>query len=214
MTPSDIETAARRAYNAVGDTYWSEAEIMSLIYFAQMALVEAGLVIERTYSTSTVANQLEYDYPSQLTIIKRVEYNGAKLTPIDFREDDMLTLSNSTTTDSGTPAYYYIWNETLHLRPIPSAVGTLKIFGYAEPQTVTITSTLEVPTYFHPSIVDFVIKEMVIKDSNFNAYDRYNQRWEMALEKAKKYRARKKRGDGFAVVKNEDLTAVTLLGRI
>jgi hypothetical protein len=214
MTPTEIETAARRAYNAVGDTFWSQDELLCLMYQAQMLLVDMGLVIERIFSSSTVASQREYDYPTNLIALKRIEYDGAKLAPIDFREDDALTLDNAATTDSGTPQYYSIWNETLFLRPIPDAVGTLKIFGYVEPQALSITSNLEVPSKFHPAIVDYLLREMVIKDSNFTAYDRYNARWDRHLVDARKWSARKKRTDGNAVVKNEDILSVTLLGRV
>jgi len=214
MTPSEIEQAARRAYNAVGDTFWSEDEIMNLIYFAQMALVTAGLVIERTFQASTVASQREYDYPTQCIAIKRLEYNGTKLAPIDFREDDAITLDKSNTTGTGTPYYYSIWNEVIMLRPIPDAVGTLKIYAYTEPQQVTNLSTLEVPTMFHPGIVDYVIKEMVIKDGNTRSYQVYMDRWFLHLERATRWQAKKKRKDGNAVVKNEDNLSVTLLGRV
>lgn len=214
MTPQEIETAARRAYNAVGDSFWASAEIMDLIYFACMELVDAGLIIERTYTTSTVADQREYDYPSQAIAIKRLEYKGAKLAPIDFREDDAITLDNASTTDTGTPLYYSIWNEVIFLRPIPSEAQTLKIYAYVEPQTVSLTSTLEVPTKWHPDIVNYVIKEMVLKDGNTQVYGAYDIRWQKALERVRKWQARKKRTDGNAVVKNEDVLSVTLLGRV
>ena len=214
MTPLEIETAARRAYNAVGDSFWSEAEIMNLIYFAEMQLVEAGLVIERTFSSSTVVSQREYDYPTQAIGIKRLEYAGTKLVHIDFREDDLLTLDNAGTTSTGTPSYYSLWDQTIYLRPIPDAIGALKIFAYVEPQVVTLLSTLEVPTQYHPSVVDFVIKEIVLKDGNFKAYREYEGRWLMALEKVKRWSSKKKRIDGNAVVKNEETLGRSFVGRL
>lgn len=214
MTPTEIETAARRAYNSVGDTFWSSEEIMNLIYFAQMELVREGLIIERRYTTNTVADQREYDYPSQLLSIKRITYDGEKLTPIDFRDDDEITLYDEDTTDSGEPKYYSIWNETILLRPIPSSVAELKIYGYSEPQEVSITSTLEAPTLFHPRIVDFVVKEMVIKDSNFKAYDIYNNRWEKALIQARQWKVTKKRQDANAIVKNVDAVGTYYTGKL
>jgi hypothetical protein len=212
MTPTEIETMARDAYNAVGDKFWSQSEIFNLIYAAMMGLVEKGLVIERTFSASTVASQQEYDYPTNAIAIKRVEYDGAKLQHIDQREDDAITLNDAATTNEGTPYYYQTWNEVIILRPIPDSVGTLKIRAYVEPTVPTVSSTLEVPTQHHLKIVDFVVREMVAKDQNWNAYDRYDARWQEHLQTVMRWAAKKKRGDKFAVVKNVDTLTESLLG--
>lgn len=214
MTPAQIETAARNAYNSIGDTFYGSDEIMQLIYFACMELVDAGLVIERTFTADTVISQREYDYPSQAIGIRRITYNGDKLDPIDFSEDDTITLDDAETTNTGTPKYYSIWNEIIYLRPVPDAVQEMKVFAYVEPQEITNLSTLEVPTKFHPGIVDFVLKEMVLKDGNFRSYDKYEARWQNNLVGVKKWTAKKKRTDGNAVVKNEELMNTRIVGRV
>src|SRR3990167_6725804 len=214
MTPQQIETAARNRYNAIGDNFWSQAEILDMIYLAMLELSSFALPIEKTYTTSTVVSQQEYDFPSQLISIKRIEYAGAKLSPIDFRDDDALTLNNAATTDEGTPQYYMIWNEVIILRPIPDAIGTLKIRGYVEPQIPTVSSTLELPTMWHAAIIDFCTREMFAKEKDTSWYDRYDRKWQSWMIQAKQWAARKKRTDGYAVVKNEDSASVSLLGAI
>jgi len=213
MTPTEVITAARRAYNADDDTFWTEAEFLTLLYEAQMELVHAGLIIEKRFSTTTVVNQREYDYPANIISIKRITYDGEKLHPIDFRDDDAITINNSSTTDTGSPLYYQIWDYDIHLRPIPDDTKTLEIWGYAEPiQLANITSALEVPSEYHPGLKNYLLKEMAIKDTNQPIYREYEKRWNIELLKARKWKARRKRGDSNAIVKNEEMFQNSILG--
>jgi hypothetical protein len=214
MTTQDLVTAIRRQYNSVGDSFFSDDEILNLIYQAclDMNAECGGKLIERVYTTSTVAAQQEYDYPTSTMSIKRIQYDGQKLSPIDFREDDAITGMDQDTTSSGTPQYYMIFNETIYLRPIPSGVGTLKIWSFNEPQALTISSTLEIPTQFHMNLREFCLAEMAMKDSNAQAADRYLMNWEKSKLRAKKWTMNRKRADSFGVVKDEAQLNETYLG--
>lgn len=215
MTPTQIETAARRKYNAVSDTFFAQAEILDLIYFAEVELCRAGFLIEgRSTSTSTVIGTRSYAFPSNYISIKRVLYNGMKLKPIDMREDDMITALDEGATDQGTPQYYTIWNETLYLRPIPDAVQTLTIYGYKEPAIPTILDTLEIPSEFHLAIVDYVVSEIAAKDSNFTAASYYRNLWDGHVEKAKRWRQVRYRQDSFKYVKDEEELQASYLGTL
>jgi len=161
-------------------------------------------MIERSYTTSTVAGTQSYEQPTNAIMIKRITYEGAKLAAIDFRDDDAITGFDQDTTDQGTPAYYYTWNETIYLRPIPSAVGTLAIYSINEPSAVSATSTLEIPTQFHNDITDYVVAMMAAKDSNTSLARFYIDRWEKKKMDAKRWLQKRKRKDSFAVVKDED----------
>ena len=214
MTPAEIILAARQKYNAVGDSNWSDSEICTLIYAGELELAtECGMAIENTYSTSTVASTREYAFPSNAQSIKRIEYNGKKLFPISFRDDDSLTNQNEATTDTGTPEYYEIFDSTIYLRPIPDSVGTLTMYAHSEPQAVTTTSTLEIPSFTHGALVDFVVSEMAAKDLNFRMADYYMNRWEsIHIPRIKKRLKLNKRGDAFAVVQCEELLPHGSLG--
>tara|TARA_R110000868_G_scaffold62962_3_gene189963 strand:- start:18163 stop:18813 length:651 start_codon:yes stop_codon:yes gene_type:complete len=207
MTPAQIETAARQLYNSINDTFWSSSEIMTLIYRACLELyLECGLVIERTFSSSTVIGTREYAYPTNARAIKRIEYNGKKLFPISQRDDDSLTLQQDDTTATGEPVYYEIWDNTLMLRPTPSAVGTLTVYAHCEPQEITSTSVMEVPSFTHGAVVDFVTGQMAMKDKNFDTHGVLDARWTNShIPRIKKRLKLNKRGDGFAVVQSEEL---------
>lgn len=213
MTPQQIETAARNQYNAVGDSNWSSSEIFTLIYAACLELTrDCGFVIEREYSTTTVSGTQEYEFPTNALSIKRVTYNGKKLAPITFRDDDTVTMQNQLTTDTGEPQYYTQWDSSIALRPIPDSAATLRIYTINEPQEITLTSTIEVPTFTHMSIVNYVVSQMAAKDMNFQTAQYYRQIWADDKEMIKRKLKLMKRGDAFAVVQAEELHAITDLG--
>lgn len=216
MTPQQVEEAARRRYNAVNSSYWTQDEVFKLIYDAELTLAVEARVIENTNSsTSTVAGTQGYAFPTNCIAIKRLEYNGTKLKPVSMREDDALTLNNSVDTTQGTPQYYFEWNNTVYLRPIPDAVQTLKFYQYEMPTLLTTASTtLSVPTRCHMHLVDYVGAVMAEKDGNFSMADRMMKRWEEYVEREKRFTAKKKRTDGFAVVKDEESLAETILGSV
>lgn len=214
MTVQEVITASRNAYNAIGDSFWSDEEIMGLMDDACLEMARESLIIERTYSTSTVVGTQEYDYPTNTMAIKRVTYDGKKLKPISFREDDAITGLSQTDTTQGTPQYYYQWNETIGLRPLPSEVKTLKIYSYNEPAAITILSTLEIPSMFHRGLVHYAVSEMAAKDLNLQHAQYYQQKWMKILADSRKWAKRRKRTDSPANVQDEDTMVGTYLGPV
>ena len=204
MTPAEIELAARQKYNAVNDTFWSSSEIMGYIYDACLEMATETHCIENTFTTSTVADQQEYEWPANAISIKRIEVDGLKLVPITFREDDLVSQTTSTTSVTGAPQYYTVWDEVFALRPIPSSILDMKVYAVCEPQAVTSTSVLEVPSAFHNIIVHYVTAEMASKDENFATADRLQAKFDKGLMRLKKHMRKMKRGDSFASVQSED----------
>src|SRR3954469_1309526 len=120
MSPDDIEQAARQRYNAVGETFWSAAECRNLIYAACIELASETECIERVYTTTTVANTQEYEFPTNVIAVKRVTYYGSKLEPISQRQGDSLTLNQNGVVTTGYPQYYAQFNNTFILYPTPN----------------------------------------------------------------------------------------------
>ena len=214
MTPTQIETLARNRYNAVNDTFWSQAEIFTYLDGACLEVARECLLIERTYSATTVASTQEYAFPTNTIAIKRVTWNGLKLKPITMREDDGVTGLNMTTTATGTPQYYWTWNYTIALRPIPNAAYTLKIWSYNLPSAISSTSTLEVPSEFHWDLANYVNREMALKDSNMNAAQEYSMLWEKSVKQMKSWSKKRKRGDAFGQVQDEEQLVESYLGTV
>lgn len=214
MTPQQVEEAARARYNAVSSTFYSQDEVFKVIYAAEQELATEGWVIEgKDTSIPTVSGTRIYSFPSLFIAIKRIEYDGRKLEKIDDREDDSLTIHDSGSQVQGTPAYYWVWNDQVYLRPVPDAAETLTIYGYKEATLLTTaSSTLSVPVRFHSKLINPVIAALAEKDENFEAAQYYRNLWDVDVEKVRRLKAKLKRTDGFAVVKDEESLGRSPLG--
>lgn len=214
MTPQELVLYVRQQYNAVGNTFFADTELFSHIWTAQMRMARESLCIQRAYTTTTVAGQQEYSFPTNAIGIKRITYNGVKLHHITFREDDSLTLSNSTTTATGSPQYFSVWNKTLYLRPVPDEAKTLKIFTYNMPQEVTSSSSLEVPEQYHQDIADFVLARMCLKDQNFQGEAAYMMKWNEAVIRCKRDQKKLLRTESYTSVQDLELLPTTVIGAV
>ncbi len=205
MTPDQLETAARQQYNAINDTFWSSEEIRNYIYGACLEVSDEAYAVERVYTTPTVASTQGYDFPENAIGIKRVTYDGMKLRPIDMREDDLATGFSAATTSTGTPTFYFVWNKTIYLRPIPAAVATLKIYTYNQQGAIqTGSTTIEIPSQHHMRLVNSVLQKMSAKDSNFEAARWYQDQWSLDKIEIRKSMRKLKRADGFTGAKAEE----------
>ena len=161
MTPQEIIEAARRGYNASSsDPFFSDAQMYEWVYQASMELAKEGFLIEKVFTTTTVAGTQGYAYPTNVFAIKRITYDGEPLRHLAQREDDLLTGGDQDITTQGTPEGFVDFNQTIDLRPYPDAAATLKIWGYAHPSGVpTATSSLDLPDEWHIHLTNFLLRD-------------------------------------------------------
>lgn len=212
MTPTQIEQAARERYNAVGDTLWSSSEIQTLMFSACQELATETKCIEQTYTTTTVSGTQEYAYPTNVIAIKYVTYNGVPVDPIDLDQAQAITLNTITSSTTGSPIGYTLWNSTISLWPTPNDTQTLKLYTYNEAQSITTTSTLEIPSVFHIRILNYINAFMASKDQNFVTAKYYLDLWERDKIYIKQWMAKRKRGQRFASVKDEEMMPMSFSG--
>ena len=213
MTPTELEQAARERYNAVGETFWSSSEMRTLIYAACQELALETKCIERVYTTTTVASTQEYEFPTNVISVIRVTWYGQKLEPIDQRMGDSLTLSQNGVSVTGTPQYYAQFNNTFILYPTPNDAQALKVWAAVEAQPLTTASTeLEVPTWTHTRLINFLLAEMYPKDKDFTSAGYYRGLWNNDKAQVKAWMRKRLRGDAPAQVKDEMSLPNTILG--
>lgn len=215
MTPTELETAIRERYNALNDTFFSQDEIFNYIYHAQTILATECLAIQNTSTTTSTSGTRAYAYPSTTIAIKRVEYDGRKLTPISFKEDDALTLSDSGTSDSGTPCFYAQWDKSIYLRPTPDTSSlTISFYTYDLPAAVTAVSTLSVPSEFHMSLSYFALYMMALKDQNEGMGLAYKRLWDEEVARCKKWQRKSYSSDSFRGVQDMESLPNTIIGNL
>jgi hypothetical protein len=220
MTPSEIETSARRRMNAVGSKFWSSEEIIEdYLYHAALEMAQETFCIENRYTQTTVANQAEYAAPSLMLAIKRITYDTArKLRPITKLQLDSIDF-NTNTTVTGTPQYYWYDDETIGLYPAPDDTKELKIYTYDQPAVTTASTTLQIPTRFHGFLVIGVIWYMSMKELGHPNTRMFEFQWNGAgnpnscINKVRKS-VRMVNKDQFATVILEENQPSTVLGMV
>jgi hypothetical protein len=202
VTPTTLELYCRQRYNAIGDAMFSESEMLAYIWDAQMQLAKETWCIRDVYTTTTVASQQEYPFPTQTLAIKRLTVNGDEAEPRTLEE--VLDLTSSAASPTGLSYIYAIWNEVLYLGPTPDGAYPLKIFSVNEPAEVTTSSTLEVPTRYQMDLADYVNEQMCIKDKNYVGAQVYAGKWAEKVMKAKAQERKILRGQQFSWVRDSD----------
>ncbi len=205
MTPSELETYVRQRYSAVGDSFFAQGEIFNYFWAAQMELAQDAFCIRNTYETLSVIGQRVYDYPTNALSLRRVTYNGQRVFPNDFIDDDTLTGNNEDETLTGTPTHYQVWGEQFYLRPSPAVVSdTIKLYTYDLPTQPTTSGTLDVPARYHLMMADYALYCMLSKDNNrVMAADHLNL-WTSHKKLVLQTERLRDSGDSFDVVKDMD----------
>lgn len=215
MTPAEIINAANQRYNSVGDAFFPDSEAYLVCWHGAMQLAVAGNLIERPFTASTVIGTQSYDYPTNMYAVVRVTYAGQKITIISQRQDDTLSMYNQSTTATGSPRFAFDFGNALYLRPIPGAVGTLKVWGYCRPQPYTAASTTtEIGDEWSMDLVNLILAEKCAKNKNYSGQANYMGLWQTALNNAAAHKRRLKRANGFAVVVDVDTVPETFLGSV
>ena len=220
MTPSEIETAARRLLNAVGSSFWSSDEIIgNYLYMAASEMASETFCIQNRYTTPSIANQQEYATPTRMLAIKRLEFDSEKLKPISLQQLDSIDL-NTNTTVTGTPQYYYHYDDAFGLYPAPQTADLdIKVYSFDEPSVPTSTSTLEIPTRFHNYLIWGTAFYMSLKELGHPHTQRFEWMWnhggnpQNAINKTRRS-VRMMNKDNFNVVLKEVDQPSTNLGMI
>jgi hypothetical protein len=180
------------------------------IYEGEMELSVETECCEKRYETQTVADQREYQMPTTMLRVDRMTYDGKRLEQIDFVEDDCITRNNETTTSTGTPQYYVLYNGTIFLRPTPSEVKDLVIYCITEPTVVTLLDTLNVPSRYHVGLIDLLLANMFAKDGNQTMAGYHQTKWASFIARAKRWEMKRRVTDRYPQSKAEEFAPYNL----
>lgn len=205
MTPAELEIYVRQRYNAVGDSFFSQAELFNYFWAAQMEIAQETFCIKNTYEADSVVGQRTYDYPANAMSLRRMTYNGQRVYPNDFIDDDTATGNNEDETLTGTPEHYQLWGDQFYLRPTPAiADDTIRLYTYDLPTQPTTSSTLDVPSRYHLMLADYALHCIFVKDENEKmALNHYNI-WIAHKKLILQTERLRESGDAFDVVKDMD----------
>ena len=161
---STLITRSRTRINETSTTFHTDANLIAYADEGQKYVVRETKSLEGSSTTTVASGTQTYALPSDCIVIRRITFDGIKLFPIDFIELDEAGLDETDST--GTPSNYYIWNDTLCLYPIPGGSGTLKIYYYKAPATISLsTASLETKVVYDDAIICYMTYLALIKDS-------------------------------------------------
>lgn len=122
-------------------------------------------MMETVALADSIIGQAEYDFPSDLSVFRSVQYKGFRLDNLTLNDFNLYINGYSATPDlygPGVPVVFMNWNNKLRVFPVPNEniVGGFKIFYMRHPaQVTTIADIPEVPVQYHKAIVDFCLKQ-------------------------------------------------------
>jgi len=189
MNLSDLVEYARQQYGSQSDDFFTDSELYRHVWAAQMQIATEAKCIKKQFTTTSVADQQTYTMPTNMIGLKRASYDadgsGCQMTIVPL--DSILDITEGTLSGitATVPTHCAHWGDTLYLGPTPADSGkTIELFGYTEPQEVTASSSLEIPSRYHLDLHLFLLHMKALKDKDFQTANYYGQRWEMAVQKA------------------------------
>lgn len=207
MTPTELETYIRQRYNAVGDNFFPQAEIFNFLWEAQLELANEFDCVEKVYSTTAVANQRVYDWPTNAIKLFRMTFDGEPVEPNDFTDDDSYTGGNENETITGRPYWYQQFGTNFYLRPTPGSAEAglvIKLYTFDMPSVPTSVGTLDVPVQYHPFLSNYALYAMCSQDQNASMADRYLDKWRDNKKLVGQLEMKKKSANRLPTVKNID----------
>lgn len=162
MNSGEIVLAVQRQFGDDSGIQITATDILRWINQAGIDIArKTGCVLDHKETTS-VANDGSYSLPDDCINVRRVTYSDEVLlqTTMEVADQDWTTRDKSPQV-SGTPQYFYIWNNILYVYPVPStsSTGILDIWYARIPAAVTdaTAQTLEIPAKFHEMIVRYCL---------------------------------------------------------
>lgn len=168
MNVQDVVTRVKRVFGDEAGVQITDADIIRWINDAQEEVVKNNEGLMETVATANIVqSQMEYDFPTDLSVLRSLKYKGFKLKPMSFNEfdnyiDGYSASDNVSPYGPGIPEVFMVWQGKITVFPKPneSITNGLTIYYIKHPaQVVNLADELSLPLQYHNSIVKFCLKE-------------------------------------------------------
>jgi hypothetical protein len=176
LNVQDVVTREKRIFGDEAGVQITDDDIIRWINDAQEQVVtdNEGLM-EAIATTDTVQNQMEYDVPEDMSVLRSLKYKGYRLKPMSFAEfneyiDGYSAEPGTSPYGPGIPEIFMVWNNKITLFPKPqeSLTGSLSIYYIKHPVPVaTLADDLSVPVQYHNAVVRYCLKLGYELDEDF-----------------------------------------------
>lgn len=176
MNVQDVVTRTKRIFGDEAGVQITDEDLIRWINDAQEQIVlnNDGLM-EATGTADIIQNQSEYDFPSDLSVLRSLRYKGYRIKYMSQQEfdeyiDGYTAEPGISPYGPGIPEVYTIWNNKITLFPKPneSLADSLTILYIKHPTAiVTLADDLSVPLEYHNAVVDYCLQQAYELDEDY-----------------------------------------------
>lgn len=157
----NVAEITKRIQKQFGDESGAEItpeDILSYINDGQVDIARHTGCLQDAVETDAIAGQRAYALPPNFLGIRRLTYNGKKVSQIALEDLDEIASNRDVNNPTGEPSHFYIWANEINFYPIPdvSAVGNIDIFYTKLPEPLLGDLDVpEIPVSFHEDLVRY-----------------------------------------------------------
>jgi hypothetical protein len=180
MNVSEIMNRVKRQFGDESGVQITNEDLIRWINDGQRQIVQTNeSLLETSAKASTVADQQEYNLPTNLLILRTVMFKGSsersytKLEGFSWSDFNMQVDGWSENQDARSrPTIYTVYGDQILLYPIPdsSVTDAIKIYYNRLPVEVALdTDVPEIPTLYHEALVKYCLAQAYEVDEDFEA---------------------------------------------
>lgn len=171
----------RRVRNTAGDINVLQFTEEMLVDWINDAVRECAIennLLQKIATQNTVANQQEYDLPTDIMKLHSIYINGEKLKILTLQEWEEVSGGQPTgVPTTGAPYQVYIWATKLNVWPPPSSVVPIKINYIYSPTDWDgadgDTEKPPLPENYHLRLIPYVLAQVALQDENMVLYEKH-----------------------------------------
>lgn len=153
----------------------------------------ASTTIAVTNATDTYALPSDVD---RIEVLLKADYRQ----PLFEQAASSAFHIDGATPSTGSPSWFFLWGESIVLRPQPDGNETLTLYYYKKPTMMTDDShTPEWAEQFHYLITDFVMQQLWEREEDFEKGNVYRERYLQGVESMARFYLNRKQDSPLVI---------------
>lgn len=180
MLVQDVADRVRRQFGDESSVQVTDTDIIHWVNDAQREIVaQSEDLLQTSVLTSTVANQQDYDVPTDMFVLKSLHYKPTSLTSfirlkaLSMEEfDEYIDGWEGSLYAASDPIVYHIYAGKIKLFPVPvvDITNGLKIYYSRKPVSATsLSDTVDLPDSYFNAVVSYCLAKSFEMDEDWGA---------------------------------------------
>lgn len=181
---SDVLIAVKRQFGDESGVQLADSDIIRWINDAQDVIVAKNKVLKAKSTSTSVAGQASYTFPSdQIHQVESLHFKGYRVPNMSFAEaEEHIFTADPLNVALGDPTLWYEWGGTFTLWPTPNSDSSIDLYFTRRPTPVTTSaSILSVPDKYYQDVVRYVMQQAYEMDEDFQNSAAKMQQFEAGL---------------------------------